>query len=758
MEYNKFQTRLTEDYLESLSNEVKRDLFDYIDNIIFIQRLIDPKILSVKDLKKDDEGKAIVDITRPHYLENMDYFRPSAKFYEENGCYTKLRPNKHPNSPYMKFWKQEAERIRNGMVREDGEWIPGSLYWYWNYCPIIKTVQREGKKRGDRIEGFPNPWLGTYLFYHYLEQAREAGEHGEILKRRGIGYSYMISSFGPRSALFFKKARTFYTAFEKEYLIKDGVLNKVWDRLGFLAEHTPFPRARTRDAMMEKRIGYVDTRYNVEKGMQSDIIGISAKDDPDKIRGKRGDIIVEEHGVFPGLKKLWNVARKSVEDGDVAFALMLAGGTGGTENADFEAAEDMHYHPNSYKIHGVPNVFDKGADGSQLTGFFWGSYLNREGCYDKDGNPDVIKAVIQTVTNINKIKQGASNPNIVTQAKAEDCTTPQEAVLRTTGSIFPTADIKDYLSDISVKIEKFVDSHYVGRLGYDDNNNLVLKQDPNSSPIREYPLNDRKDLGGAIEIFAPPHEKTKSLKIGERYIAGVDPFNADTEDPSSSSLGSIFIFDLFEDAIVAEYTGRPARAQEFHEICYRLAKYYNAEINNENEDGGALYGYFKMKDASHYLADTPSFLRTTDYIKGTPIGNKSKGTPGNSKKINSLGRSLQADWMLEVDDKDVQKLRKIRSIGYLKEASSWNPDGNFDRISAVNMVMILRYEKLQYADKVKMEIEDDPEVDDFWSKNFSNKFGFTKTLGVGENKVTIYNDRAMNNLSKRLKEEYNLIQ
>ena len=75
-------------------------------------------------------------------------------------------------------------------------------------------------------------------------------------------------------------------------------------------------------------------------------------------------------------------------------------------------------------------------------------------------------------------------------------------------------------------------------------------------------------------------------------------------------------------------------------------------------------------------------------------GNKAKGTPP-TKEINRWGRRLQRDWMLSdhhstTEDEKVFNLQKIRSIAYLKEAIQWNSDDNFDRVSSMGMVMILR--------------------------------------------------------------------
>ena len=98
MDLNKYQTQITEDLIKLYPPEVIEQLYDFINNIPFIKHLISPDRLYAKDLPKDEEGKIIIDISKPHILENMDYFRPAALHYKKHGCYTLLRPNKNPNS------------------------------------------------------------------------------------------------------------------------------------------------------------------------------------------------------------------------------------------------------------------------------------------------------------------------------------------------------------------------------------------------------------------------------------------------------------------------------------------------------------------------------------------------------------------------------------------------------------------------------------------------------------------------------------
>ena len=107
---NKYQTQLTEDLLNSLKKEAKDDLFDIINNVEFVRRLISPNRKYAKDLERDEHGKIIIDLCNPHILQDMDFFRQSAIFFQKHGCYTKLMPNPNPQSEYGQWLKREVLR------------------------------------------------------------------------------------------------------------------------------------------------------------------------------------------------------------------------------------------------------------------------------------------------------------------------------------------------------------------------------------------------------------------------------------------------------------------------------------------------------------------------------------------------------------------------------------------------------------------------------------------------------------------------
>lgn len=199
MEFNKYQTPLTDEVLAPLPQEVKDQLFDVINNVEFIRRLISPNRQYAKDRPRDDKGRIIIDLANPHIVENVDYFRPSAIHYQKYGCYTNLKPNSNPNSDYGKWIREERRRCWEGYIRpSDGEWVTGYMYWFLNYCPIMLSRIIKGTKRANRVEDFPEFWEGIYWRFHYMEQAAngglynnfEGGQHCAELASRSKGKAH----------------------------------------------------------------------------------------------------------------------------------------------------------------------------------------------------------------------------------------------------------------------------------------------------------------------------------------------------------------------------------------------------------------------------------------------------------------------------------------------------------------------------------------------------------------------------------------
>lgn len=739
---NEYQTPITRELLSKYPDEVVEQFMDFISTVPFIQNLISPSRPKIEELPRDKYNRAIIDITNPPIYKDADYFRQSALYFLKEGVYTKLIPNPNPNSEYRRFWDREIDRCYNGLLREsDGMWIPGYLYWFLNYCPMMINEYQKGKKKAIRKEGFGLFFEGIWLRYLYLNDAREEGHHAAELAKRGCSKSYSLASIMSKNLIIGESIETqrrnitVLTAYQKEYLKddKDGTLSKFVPTLSHLSKYTPFPRLMIKQSSNEMtwQMGYKD-EYGKLQGSLNMVMGVSAKDDSDKLRGKRGWILFEEFGNFNGLLELYDVTRKSVEDGDFTFSLMYLVGTSNNKESNFQSAKTLLYAPSSYNIKEVKNVYDKKGQGKDYFAYFFPAYLNRAGCFNKDGISDVVMALLQILLNRYKAKYGA-DPTSVLRVIAEDPITPAEAIIKVKDAYFNVQALNERASQLD-KNPSLYNDIYVGEL-YIGGEGEVKFRPTDSTPIRSYPV--ANDTKGALEIYTMP-EKDKSGKVfNNRYIIGVDPVDNDIAE--SSSLYSCFVFDLFTDTIVAEFTGRNSFADDNFEITRLLCLFYNARCLYESNKKG-IYAYFKAKRSTHLLAETPEYLRDKQLIKYGNAGSNAYGVNA-SAAINNYANSLLRDWFNKLvpivieredgtsDQVNVPVIYTLKTRALIEEAIQFNPEINVDRIRAMGMVMIYRQEYIiRYGDNMNAESrerydEDDLSNDPYFKENYDYRFG-----------------------------------
>lgn len=702
---NKYQTELTEELMNTLPQEVQEQLLEILGSVEFVKRLISPNRPYYKDLPRDEKGRAIVDVTNPPIMTDANYFRKAAIHYMEHGCYTFLKPNSNPNSEYRKFWDEERRRCWEGYVREsDGAWISGYHYWLLNYQPMLVNVVEKGKKKSIRKESFPFFFEGIDWRFHYLYQAREKGHHGIELAKRGCGKSYSLSAIMGHNLILGeseeskRRVITVLTAYQKEYLKddKDGTLSKFKPAINFSFANTPFPHLMLKNSPNEMswQMGYKD-EYGIEKGSLNQVMAVSAKDDSGKLRGKRGWILYEEMGNFKDLLSLYDVTRKSVEDGDYTFACQYLVGTASEKESDFTSAKTLLYNPEGYNIYALDNVYDKPKQGKSTFGYFFPAYINRAGCYNEDGVSDVVKALIEILLARYKAKYSA-DPQSVLRVIAEDPITPAEAIIKVKAAYFPITSLTERLSQIDQDVHAF-DDVYVGKLVQGKEEvEFILTDDV---PIRKYGVEN--DTPGAVEIFEMP-QKDRSGKVpNTRYIIGHDP--VDNDQAESSSLSSTFVLDLWTDKIVAEYTGRQAFADDNFEIVRLLCLFYNATCLYESNKKG-IFAYFKKMNCTHLLADTPEYLRDKQLIKYSNFGSNQKGVNATAA-INMYANNLIRDWLMkpvtftvqngiESSEVTTYNLFNLRNRALIEELIAFNPEINVDRIRALGMVMLYREEKM----------------------------------------------------------------
>ena len=742
---NKYQTPITKELLDSLNEEVRGWFMEAVTTIPLIRNLISPSRPLIKDLERDSQGRAIIDITNPPIMENVDYFRQPALFYLKNGCYTFLKPNSNPNSEYRKFWDEEIRRCREGYIRKsDGAWVTGFEYWFLNYQPMLVNIIEKNRKKAIRKESFPFFFEGIHWRYKYLYKAREEGHHCIELARRGCAKSYTLSGILGHNLILGENSEstrrviTVLTAYQKEYLSdsKDGTLSKFKPAINFVFSNTPFPRLMLKNSPNEMtwQMGYKD-EYGIEKGSLNQVMAVSAKDDSEKLRGKRGWILYEEMGSFKGLLSLYDITRKSVEDGDYTFACQYLVGTAAEDESDFSSAKTLLYNSEGYNILANPNVYDKEKQGKSTFGYFFPAYLNRAGCYNKDGISDVVKALIQIFNFRYKLKY-SSEPKSLLRAIAEDPITPAEAIIKVKAAYFPIQALTERALELDSDPNAYSDV-YIGALVLKDGE--VKFTPTNDIPIRKWGVEN--DTPGALEIYEMPEKSPHTNKVpNTRYIIGHDP--VDNDQAESSSLSSTFVLDLWTDKIVAEFTGRKQFADDNFEIVRLLCLFYNAKCLFESNKKG-IYAYFSQMNCTHLLAETPDYLREKQLVKYSNFGSNKYGVNA-SAAINNYANSLIREWLIKPVEIAVSKngedeiihtqnLYLLRCRALIEELVSFNTENNFDRIRALGMVMLYREEKMiLYQGNPSRDKDEVPSDylgnDEFFTINYDQRFGINKDI------------------------------
>lgn len=664
------------------------------------------------------------------HIKNTKKFCEAAEFFKVHKCYT-LAPR--GTTDYVKYWERETDRCLNGYTAPDGDQITGYHYFYLNYCPIMRLIETEyvdrngdTRKRRERIFDFPKFWDYDYYYFNAVEEAETVGKHMAVLKCRQRGYSFKGASMLVRNYELIPGSKNFAVASEQKFLIGDGLLTKAWQIMDFIDKNTAWAKQRLTSTRMERVSGYKVTDEfgkQTEQGYLSSITGITLKNDPERIRGTRGRLVLwEESGKFPSLLDAWRVEQPAVETDDgVAFGLMISFGTGGTEGASFDGLKALFYKPKAYNVLSFPNIWDDNAEQTEC-GFFVPAWSNLEsfdddGKYiymDEDGNSLREKTIEELIKQRNIIKDGGASQQSIDRFISERPIKPQEAILELGKNIFPRKLLMDQLTRIRTN-KKLQSMKHIVDLQWDGDGG-VMAIEKKTGDITNYPLKKDQKPAGSVVIWEYP---VKDPPFG-LYIGGCDPY--DHDESFTNSLGSTFIFkrvqagEAWTDVIVAEYSGRPDTAEEYYENVRKLLLFYNARLLFENERKG-IYPYFTNKHCDYLLADQPDKV-ISELFKNSTVQRR-KGCHM-TKQIRAYGEGLILEWMMEEYEPGHPNIERIFSEPLIEELIMDDQVRNVDRVIALCMVMIYREELYQV--KVSSAKEQNKQVELFEKPLFSSQW------------------------------------
>ena len=674
--------------------------------------------------------------------KTVDKLRAQALYYQKHGrydCGTEGTPF------YRDYWKEQLKRSVLGVVI-DGVYISGYHYFYLNFCPIMQTkVVNIEASAAERVKDFPKFWDVDYKFFILCEIAEngmanikdpETINHIDLhlfedqdwtkggkdmlwLKPRGVGASFKGGVFPARNYFCIPDSVSILVAAEKEFLTKDGVFSKFLDYASFINSHTGFKKRseiKNDRNNMHIRASYRDEKTGSEhaNSFKSEVIGITLRDDVQKIRGKRAKYIgFEEVGKFPSFVNAWEITTPSVHEPPYSFGMRVGWGTGGTEGSNFDSFRKMAFEPQTYNILHCDNVWDEGKTGRRVC-FFTPSY-EAIGFMDAAGNSNVTEAKAYHDEQ-RALKAKSGDPYSLLQYKSENPYNPSEALFAASVNIFHP----DQLDKWKAEIESSKHLRNFGTPGYfytEGSGDVLFQPDESKHPVLEYPIKKNKDNSGCPVIYYAPRRVDGKIP-DNLYIVCLDPY-AHEGSTGSDSVGAAYVlmnpngYPHYkpDDCIVASYVGRPHTLDEFNKTVFDMAKYYNAKIAFENDRGDTIQ-YAKTNKQLGMLAAELEL----EFNSSIPKSSVRRGfgmhiASGRADLRKFHGDKYIQQWLhtlrsVNENETGIYNYHLIYDSGLLQELIDYNEEGNFDRVSALRIGMYYMKE-LEYQER-KVVMRSDP--------------------------------------------------
>jgi len=671
-----------------------------------------------------------------HWI-NTSVFREEALHFKKYGYYC-ADPEGSP--AWKDYWEEQTRRVIFG-YEVGGAKVTGDHYFYMNFCPILKTEGVDkGKIRAKKIVDLPDFWDGDYEFFWSRIIARDGiaesmlprekflsfqeleeefqmkrkkilldslymnnkisldsldgGLNMIIGKSRRKGYSYKNAAIGVRNYITMPDSLTIYGAYEKKFLYPKGTFTMCSSFINFLNDNTAW--AMPSDYI--KRTDHIRSSYTeykngieLEKGLKSEIMALTFKDNPDAARGKDAiDIFFEESGAFgtPGLLlDSYAASEDCVKDGDVKTGMITLFGTSGDMEGGTADYAHMFFHPEKFGLLTFEDHWEEEQDYNQKIGFFHPVHLNMNGFIDKDGNSELDEAKKSVLKDREYfIDKGSTSTDMQRKAQ-EKPLYPSEAFAYTNINIFPKKELEMRKNYLIAKGYDKLRAQAVNMYRDPETNKVVSEPDLHNklNPITSI-NHDGISIEGAPVIYEyPVPNAPRGL-----YKIGYDPVRQD----EGTSLAAIIVYkgvmqgSYTKNCIVAEYIGRKETNDDIHYIAELFAELYNTQIMYENEVPD-VRTYFQRRKLLHLLALQPDAVISKSVRKS---GVSRVYGSHMTTSLKDAGERYIKQWLIEVIDFDennqpITNLSKINSIRLIEELMSYNKKGNFDLVSALIMCM-----------------------------------------------------------------------
>lgn len=631
------------------------------------------------------------------YFEHTDLFSAAGQKKLQTGKYC---DEVIGSKPYKIFWEKQLEYLKFGFENPVTKVrITPYHYYFLNFKPM-RILENPNSEVSRRIMGFPRFWPIHYWYLKSIEEADIAGVHNITLKPRGTGFSELHAGMAAKDYLLNKEDPTFFFASHERFLVKDGILPKVWETIDYMNAETEmafFHLSDVKNGDLHRKASFWDTLKNAEIKTGGEVIG-QIVDLPKKVRGARGKVNFEEAGSFPVLMDSWIACRALVEQGGVTFARMMAWGTGGESGAGIIGLEQLFKNPVPNKCLAYENCWTDDIGGG-YHGFFFPTWSCLDRFMDKWGNMDyrTAKEWCDDQRDLAR-KQGAL---YLDKFIAEYPYTPDEALMRSSGNPFPVAELRKQ----HTKITTHPDHKGLVKHGsiYLVEGTPQFELNSKAKPLLFYPHNQAEPMEGCFSILESPISTEQGIPANIYYVI-VDPYAYDDVE-DHTSLGAAYVYkrssihSVDGDMLVAWYVGRPSKVSIFQRNVFYLARYYNAKVQSELRGGGkSLLDFAKENNLLQYCDYRPAIFTTDkEELRLTQRPYFINVDPDLDKvAIEDLADWLMKERAAKIEGEETRYILNLEMIydpALLEELIKYNPkSGNFDRLSAVRLLMLVRRE------------------------------------------------------------------
>lgn len=438
---------------------------------------------------------------------------------------------------------------------------------------------------------------------------------------------------------------------------------------------------------------YVEGGIWKKGGKGTKIIHVTYQDNPEASVGTGPIIsIIEEIGLVANLLDV----HKSNETTFIRknkFGSALYVGTAGNIERILEP-KIIFEDPDSYDMLSFPDLWE---NRKKPIGFFLPAYYTDNTFRDAQGNQN-IEAAYEEEMHQRKIRAAADNSSALDGWMMSRPLVPSEMFLSSTANTFPTAMLRDRLTEVEVK-KIFDIVSFKGELEWtnSDKREVKFKLDLHNvlKPITQTNLDPYKgNLRGCIVFYESPEENIPDpTRRSSLYKVVYDPIK---DDGKGTSLASVLVYKgvaddwatgLVDD-IVCEYIGRTDLVEDIHDIVLKIATYYNAKIMVETNIPDFIR-YCRRGNKLHMLAGKP--IDAISKAVKNPGKKYDVGIDMSSPALHEHAEQLIRQWLLtkwkiDRDENQLLNLHKLKSPRLLLELIQYTRDKNFDHVSSFKLL------------------------------------------------------------------------